>query len=148
MRGRQNFFAGALYVAFGVAAILIGRDYEMGTATRMGPAYFPSVLGGLLLLIGVISIAHSFFVAGAPIGKFAFKPLFLITAAALAFGAIVRYAGLVPAVFILVLVGALASRRFRCWPTIALAAGLVVFSAAVFVKGLGVPLPLFGTWFQ
>lgn len=59
MRGRQDFFAGTIYAAFGLAAILIGRDYEMGTATRMGPAYFPSVLGGLLLLIGVISIARS-----------------------------------------------------------------------------------------
>lgn len=148
MRNPQDFFAGAVYTAFGLAAILIGRDYEMGTATRMGPAYFPSVLGGLLLLIGLIAIVRSFWVSGEPLGKFAFKPLFIVTIAVVIFGAIVRYAGLIPAVAILVVIGALASRRFRWWPTLALALGLVVFSAAVFVAGLGVPLPLFGTWFR
>lgn len=148
MRNPQDFFAGAVYTAFGLAAILIGRDYEMGTATRMGPAYFPSVLGGLLLLIGLIAIVRSFWVSGEPLGKFAFKPLFIVTIAVVIFGAIVRYAGLIPAVAILVVIGALASRRFRWWPTLALALGLVVFSAAVFVAGLGVPLPLIGTWLR
>lgn len=148
MRNPQDFFAGAIYAAFGLAAILIGREYEMGTATRMGPAYFPSLLGGLLLLIGLIAIVRSFLVPGEPLGKFAVRPLLIISVAAIAFGAIVRYAGLIPAVALLVVIGAFASRRFRWWPTLALAAGLMAFSAAVFVKGLGVPLPLFGTWFQ
>ena len=148
MRNPQDFFAGAVHTPFALTAIMISHHNEMGTATRMGPAYFPSVLGGLLLLIGLIAIVRSFWVSGDPLGKFAFKPLFIVTIAVVIFGAIVRYAGLIPAVAILVVIGALASRRFRWWPTLALALGLVVFSAAVFVAGLGVPLPLFGTWFR
>ena len=51
----------------------IGRDYGMGTALRMGPAYFPSLLGALLLLVGAISVIRSFFVRRTPIGDFALK---------------------------------------------------------------------------
>lgn len=148
MRNPQDFFAGLIYAAFGAAAIVLGSTYEMGSATRMGPAYFPTVLGGLLLLIGLIAITRAFLVPGQALGKFSLRALAIVSAAAVAFGAIVRYAGLIPSVALLVIVGALASRRFRWWPALALAAGLAAFSAAVFVKGLGVPLPLFGTWFS
>jgi hypothetical protein len=43
IRHPKDFWTGVIYIAFGLAAIIIGRDYEMGTATKMGPAYFPIV---------------------------------------------------------------------------------------------------------
>ena len=78
IRSAKDFWAGLIYVFFGAAAIVIARDYPMGTALRMGPAYFPSLLGALLLLIGAISIIRVFFCRGTAIGGFALKGLALV----------------------------------------------------------------------
>src|SRR3546814_20096566 len=77
----------------GLAAIIIGRNYVMGTAGRMGPAYFPTVLGGVLALIGLAAVIRSFFPAGEAIGKFAVKETLLIISALLVFGFLICGAG-------------------------------------------------------
>ena len=96
--------------------------------------------------IGVISVIRSFFVAGAPIGAFAFKGLVLVSVSVLVFGFIVRGAGLAVAIPLLIIISALASSRFRWRPTLIMAAGLTIFCVLVFVKGLGIPLPIIGPW--
>lgn len=147
IRSTKDFWAGMIYIFFGASAILIARDYAMGTALRMGPAYFPSLLGGLLLLIGSISIIRSFITAGTPIGGFAFKGLLFVIASVVLFGLIVRGAGLTVALPLLVVVSAYGSTRFSWQPTLVMAAGLTLFCALVFLKGLGIPLPVLGPWF-
>jgi Tripartite tricarboxylate transporter TctB family len=147
IKSPKDFGAAAIYLIVGIGTLVIAHDYPMGTATRMGAAYFPTVLGGLLSLVGVLALLRSFRSQGEPIAPFAWKSLFIITTAVLLFGALARGAGLVPAVVLLVLASAMASISFR-WPTaLALAAGLTVFCGLVFIKALGVPLPLFGPWF-
>lgn len=146
IRSAKDFWSGLIYVFFGLSAILIARDYGMGTALKMGAAYFPSVLGGLLVVIGTISLIRSFLVAGTPIGGFAFKGFSLVIAAVVIFGLIVRGAGLGVALPLLVVISAIGSARFRWVPTLIMAAGLTVFCVLVFVKGLGVPLPIIGPW--
>jgi hypothetical protein len=59
IRHPKDFWSGIVFLFFGLAAIIIGQDYEMGSAGRMGPAYFPTVLGGLLSLIGAASLVLS-----------------------------------------------------------------------------------------
>jgi putative tricarboxylic transport membrane protein len=113
----------------------------------MGPAYFPTVLGSLLILIGIISLVRSFARSGAPIGGFAYKGVLLVVVSTLVFGLVVRGAGLAIALPVFVIMSAYASVHFRWGPTVALAAGLTVFCILVFVKGLGVPLPILGWWF-
>lgn len=131
----------------GLAAMIIGRDYPMGTAGRMGPAYFPTVLGGLLALIGLAAIVRSFFrEGGEPIGKFAIKETILILSAVLFFAFVVRGAGLVVAVFAIVLISGMASAKFKWKSGILLAAGLTAFAVLVFVKLLGLPIAVFGPW--
>lgn len=146
IRSGRDFWSGVLYVFFGATAVIVARDYSMGTALRMGPAYFPSILGGLLILIGATSIVRSFIAEGAPIGAFALRKGGLVIASVLLFGATVRGAGLAIALPALVLISAAASDRFRWWPSLILAAGLAVFCVFVFLNGLGVPLPLLGPW--
>jgi len=145
-RNARDFWTGLLYIFFGSSAILIARDYSMGTAIKMGPAYFPTILGGLLLLIGVISVVRSFIVAGAPIGAFAFNGLVLVTVSVVAFGFVVRGLGLAIALPLLIIVSAYGSTRFRWRPTLVMAAGLTIFCVFVFLKGLGIPLPIVGPW--
>jgi putative tricarboxylic transport membrane protein len=147
VRSPKDFCAALIYLAIGFCTIVIGRDYPMGTAFQMGPAYFPTVLAALLLFIGVISLIRSFFQQGEPIPAFAWKPLLLIVAATVVFGLLVRGAGLAIALPLFVVMTARASAKFRWGPSLALAAVTTVFCALVFVKGLGVPLPIIGRWF-
>jgi putative tricarboxylic transport membrane protein len=146
IRGPKDFWSGVLYIVIGSTAITVAADYGMGTALKMGAAYFPSLLGALLILIGAISVIRSFIIQGAPIGALAFKPLASIVGSVVLFGVIIRGAGLAIALPLLVIVSSLASSRFRWLPSIAMAAGLTVFCILVFLKGLGVPLPLIGSW--
>jgi hypothetical protein len=147
IRNPKDFWAGIIYAAIGLAAIVIGRDYGMGSATKMGPAYFPTVLGAMLALIGLASIIRSFLRPSEPIGVFAYKGMALVLAATVLFGVLVRGAGVVIAIVVLVMMSAYGSIKFRWAPSLALAIGLTAFCVLVFIKGLGIPLPLLGSWF-
>ena len=143
----KDFWSGLLYMFFGLSAIIIARDYGMGSALKMGPAYFPTLLGWLLVAIGAISVVRGFVIRGTPVGGFAMKGLLMVVGATLLFGLTVRGAGLAVALPILVIFSAAASKRFRLMSTLLMAAGLTLFCVLVFLKGLGVPLPVVGPWF-
>jgi hypothetical protein len=148
IKNPKDFWTGIIYVLFGGLAFWIARDYGFGTASRMGPGYFPTVLSGLLVLFGVIALVRSFIVPGEPIGGFAWKSAVLIIGSTVLFGFLIIRAGLVIALLALVLMSAAASTHFKFdWKAVAGLVGLVVFCSLVFVKGLGVPMPLLGTWF-
>ena len=146
IRSEKEFWAGLIYIFFGASAIIVGRDYRMGTAFRMGPAYFPTILGGLLVLIGVVAVIRSFVVAGAPIGRFAIRGLLFVSVSIFLFGFLVRGLGLAVALPVLVIVSAYASTKFRWGPMLIMAIGVTVFCVVVFLKGLGIPLPVLGPW--
>ena len=146
-RNAKDFWTGLIYILFGSSVIFIARDYTMGNAFRMGPAYFPTVLSVILILLGAISLIRSFITAGTPIGAFAFKGLTLVSLSVLVFGFLVRGAGLAVALPLLVIISAYASMRFRWRPTLLMAVGLTIFCSLVFLKGLGIPLPIIGPWF-
>ena len=146
IRSSKDFCTGLIYIFFGVSAILIARDYAMGTGLKMGPGYFPTILGGVLSAIGAIAVIRSFIVAGTPVGAFAFKGLTLVSVSVLMFGFIVRGAGLAVALPLLIIISAGASMRFRWRPTLLIAGGLTIFCVLVFLKGLGIPLPIIGPW--
>jgi len=148
IRSAKDLGAGLLYAGFGLAAIAMARGYGMGSASRMGPGYFPTVLGALLLVIGIACLVRSFFSDGEPIGAISWKAAALVTGGTVLFGLLLRPAGLVAALAALILVSASASRRFRLeWRAGALMLALIAFCALVFVKGLGLPVPLLGSWF-
>lgn len=146
-RNAKDFWTGFIYIFVGSGALIICRDYDMGTAVKMGPAYFPTLLSVLLMVIGIISVLRSFFKSGSPIGVVAWKGLVLIVASTLLFGMIVRGAGLIIALPLLVIVSASASVRFSWKTSLAEAVGITVFCIVIFLKGLGVPLPILGSWF-
>jgi hypothetical protein len=147
IRHPKDFWTGIIFLFFGLAAVLIGLEYPMGSAGRMGPAYFPTVLGALLTLIGFIAVVRSFLRPGEAVGKFYVKEIVLILSAVLLFGFLVRGAGLVPAALVLILMSAYASPKFRWGEALLLAVGLTIFALLVFVKLLGLPMPVFGPWF-
>ena len=146
-RNPKEFWVGIIYVVIGSGALYLGRDLEMGRAGEMGPAYFPTILCVLLIGVGVISLARSFIRAGTPVGKLALRGMALVTLGIVLFGVLVRGAGLAVALPVLVLVCSYASVKFRWSTTILMAAGITVFCVFVFLKGLGIPLPVLGPWF-
>lgn len=145
-RNPKDFWSGVIFIAVGAAAAFLARAYPMGTAMRMGPGYFPAVLGVLLALLGIFVLLRSFVRPGAALGRMAFGPIALVLGPIVLFGLLLRPLGLVGAILLLVMASAGASRRFR-WPAAALlAAGLAVGCAILFVRLLGLPIPLRGTW--
>jgi hypothetical protein len=144
----KDFWTGVIFLVFGLSAVLIGRDYEMGTAGKMGPAYFPTVLGGLLSIIGGIAVFRSFKRVGEQIEKFHLKELFIVLAAVVLFGVLMRGAGLAPAAVVLIMISAYASPQFKWHEALLLALGMAGFAVLVFVKLLGLPLQVFGPWLQ
>lgn len=147
IRNPKDFWSGVMFLALGLAAVIIARDYAMGSAGRMGPGYFPTALGWILVAIGAICTGRSFFTKGEALEKFSFKALFLVLISVLLFGGIVRGAGLVVAIPLLIMISAYASKKFGWIAAIALAIGLTVFCVLLFVKALGLPMPIIGPWF-
>jgi Tripartite tricarboxylate transporter TctB family len=142
LRSPKDFWAGLIFVAIGVAFILLAQAYRLGTMHRMGPAMFPTVVGALLAGLGVIIALRSLLVDGDPVPRFHARPIGVALAAIVLFGVVLQWLGLIAAVAALVLVGAYAARDVRPLENLALAAAMVLFSVAVFVWLLGLPLPL------
>ena len=146
-RNPKDFWTGIIYVLFGAGAFFIARDYTMGKALKMGPGYFPTILSVLLVLIGIVSLIRSFAREGTPVDRFTLKGLAAVLAATVLFGLLLRGGGLIIALPMLVVVSALASSRFRWRQSLLLAAGLTLACTLIFLKGLGVPIPMVGSWF-
>jgi hypothetical protein len=141
VRNPQDLGAGLVFVAIGLAGIYFGTELEFGTASRMGPGYFPMLLSGLILAIGVAVGWKAMVVTGPPIEAFHLRPLLFLIAAILMFGFLVGHIGLALTTVALTIVAAYARRSVNLIETILLAGGLAIFVVVVFVYGLGQPLP-------
>jgi putative tricarboxylic transport membrane protein len=148
VRNAKDLLAGCLFLAFGVAFFILAQDYQLGSARRMGPGYFPVVLSFVLMAIGLATVVRGLVVPGLPVRDFAPGALALVTASIVLFGLLVERAGLGLAVAALVLAAAPASRNSRPLAALLLAAALGVFCVLVFVKGLGLPFPVLGPWLR
>lgn len=148
IRNPADFWSGLLFLAVASAFFWIARSYDFGSPLRMGPSFFPVVLSIALAAIGLVAFLRSFTVAGEKIGGFAVKGLLLITLGTLLFGALIERAGVIAAVTAITLVSAYASVKFTWTQGLIMAALLSAFCALVFVYGLGVPMPMLGSWFS
>ncbi len=144
IRNPKDFWTGLAFIAFGIAFLAIAMAYPIGTARRMGPAYFPTILSIILILIGLGATARGLLTKGTPITGFAFKPMVLIALGTVGFGLLIRDAGLVVSIVLLVVISAYSSMNFSWRATGLLAAGLSVFCVIIFVKGLGLSIPIIG----
>ena len=142
IRAPKDFWAGLIFVAIGVGFILLAQQYRLGDMHRMGPAMFPSLVGALLAVLGAILALRAFVLDGAAVPRFYARPIGVSLLAIVLFGIALQWLGLVAAIAVLVLVGAYAARDVRPLENLALAAAMILFSVAVFVWLLGLPLPL------
>ncbi len=142
VRNWKDLYSGLIFIFFGASFFMVARNYPMGTALRMGPSYFPTILGGLLAILGVIIALRSLAVTGEPISPIGFRPLLLILAAVLLYGFLLDRFGLIAATVALIFVSALAGHEFRFKEVLILTVILVALSVGAFVYGLGLPFPL------
>ena len=140
IRAPKDFWSGVMFCGFAVVAILAARGYSLGAAGKMGPGYFPLLLGGLLAALGGILIGRSLVLSGEPVPRFHLVPLAVIAVAICLFGVMIEPLGLVLSLAVLTLMSAFAGAQFRLLETVALAAALIIFSVGVFVYALGLPL--------
>jgi hypothetical protein len=140
IRAPKDFWSGVMFCGFAVVFILAARGYSLGSAGKMGPGYFPLLLGGVLASLGAILILRSIAVPGEPVARFQLLPLAVVVVAICLFGGMIEPLGLVLSLAALTIVSAAASRPFRLLETLALTAALIFLSVAIFVYALGLPL--------
>jgi hypothetical protein len=143
IKNAKDFWAGLMFLAVGLGFVLVARNYSMGTAVRMGPAYFPTVLGGILAVLGATIFLRSFVIHAEKVGAFHLKPLVIVLVAIILFALTLKPLGLVIATLIVVGIGAFASHEFSWKATIVLSVILAAFAVVVFYYGLGLP---FNIW--
>jgi hypothetical protein len=139
IQSKKDLYAGALFVFFGTAAILIARGYPIGTSLRMGPGYFPMILGALLNLIGLILVGRGLLIKDVTMTGWALRPLLFVFSAVLLFGMLIEVTGLAIAILMLVLVSRLGGSEFRIWEVGLLACALAAIALGIFVYGLALP---------
>jgi hypothetical protein len=139
----KDFWAGAFLLAVGAAAMFVARHYTFGSSLRMGPGYFPSILGGFLILFGLYFLVVSRRRGEKIEGAWSLRALVVLPLSLVLFGALIDRAGFVPAMLVLIFCAATASTEFKLVEVLLFSVFLTALAAAVFVWGLGLPYPLF-----
>jgi hypothetical protein len=139
LRSRRDFFAGLIFLAFGALAAIVARDYPIGSAVRMGPGYFPFVLGCILAGLGLVILARGLLRHGPAPERTYWRPLILVLGAIAVFAFSVESLGIALATALLVGIGATASPESRRLESAILVVVLVAFTLGVFVYGLKLP---------
>ncbi len=153
IKSEKDFYAGLMFTIVGAAFAIGATSYNIGTGARMGPGYFPLMLGIILALLGCVIVFRALTVpteTGNKVGKFAWKPLGFIIGANLLFGLLlgglprlgIPHMGLIAAIYGLVIVASLAGEQFRLKSVLMLATILAAGSYVAFVKLLGLQFPV------
>ena len=150
VRNQRDLGAGIMYMIIGAFFAIIATRYQMGTAAKMGPGYFPFYLGILMFLLGLLVAVKAFSAKSAieSIPKFNWRIIAQITGAVVLYGLLLPRLGFLIAVVVLVFVAASASREFTWKGTAINAAFLVIFTYSVFVLGLKLQFPLLPAFVQ
>jgi uncharacterized membrane protein len=142
-RRNQDFWAGLMFLGIGAVAIFIARNYPFGRLLRMGAGYFPTLLGGVLILFGAYIMVKGLLKSEKVQGSWSIRAMIVLPVMIILFGLLMERAGFIPALAVLTFGSAAASKEFRWGEVLLLTAFLTALSLAVFIWGLGLPYPLF-----
>lgn len=153
IQSQRDFVSGVLFSAFGMAFAWGATTYTVGTAARMGPGYFPLMVGILITILGLVITIKSITVKtedGEPIGRIAWRPLIFIIGSNLIFGVLLvgvrsiglPAMGLIVAIYALTFVASLAGDQFKFKEVLILATVLAVGSYVAFELALKLNFPI------
>ena len=159
IKSQKDFFSGLMFMSVGVAFGWGASTYTIGNGARMGPGYFPLVLGVLLALLGAVITFKALVVEtvdGDKVGSFAWKPLFFIIMANLVFGACIGGLpsigmpplGLVVGIYLLTFIASHAGEEFNLKAVLVLATILAIMSYLAFIVLLNLQFPVWPAFFQ
>ena len=143
LMNNKRFLTGIMFLFIGGVSIYIAQDYPMGSALRMGPGYFPIVLGGMIGLFGIYELILGALKPDPVKGNWSIRALLILPLAAVVFGVLMEKAGFIPALIVLIFISAAASREFKWGEVLLSAVVITAASVGVFIYGLGLPYPLF-----
>ncbi len=138
----KDFFAGLMFVGFGAAGLAMAQAYPFGSAARMGPGYFPTLVCGPLIFLGVLIALRGIILVGPKLSKFQWKPLLWVLGSIVLFGFGLQYLGMVISILILTVFSSLGGDDFKTREVLLLAFLLVAGSLTVFIYGLGLQIPI------
>jgi hypothetical protein len=141
-RDTRDILGGLLLMLVGIFAALYARDYNFGAAARMGPGYFPTVLGWILAVLGLAIAVPAFFRPGEPLGV-RWKSMGLVLAAVVFFAFALPRLGLFLAAGGAVFISSLADNDLRWRGRIILTIAVPILMVAIFVTALSMTLPVF-----
>ena len=145
IKSQRDFWSGLMFLAIGIGFAWGATNYNFGSSARPGPGYFPFGLGIILAVIGALVLFKALTLeteGGDPIGKIAWKPLCVVLGSVAIFGLLLPLIGMILTLPILIVIAALAGDEFHLGEALINAAILTVGSWAVFIKGLGLVIPL------
>ncbi len=147
----EDLITAILFIVIGVGAFVVALSYPIGTMHRMGAGMFPLLISGLIISVGIALALQSLRVVKMTtrttmsklIPTFtSIRALFFVMLALLTFAILVRPAGLLLATGALAFISTRAEPSRRLIPSIILSLILSGLSAAIFVYGIGLPIPL------
>lgn len=148
IRNQRDFWSGVLFVITGVLFMILSRQYQFGTAAKMGPGYFPTVLGGIMTVLGLM-LALPAMSAKSPeikVDRIDFKVIGVILLAVGVYAATLPTLGFIVSLFLLIFISSMASHEFTLKTTAISSVVLLIFSWLVFVKGLELQFPFLPTF--
>ena len=149
IKSPKDFWSGLIFIASGLfIAGYAYANYQMGSALRMGPGYFPLWLGSLTAILGFIVFLRSFVLAGSKVSEFHWRPMIFLIGACVLYGYILKPAGLILSTMLLTVLSAFGGHEFNAKEVSVLAVVMVIFSVVVFVWGLKLPFPLWPAAFE
>jgi Tripartite tricarboxylate transporter TctB family len=140
--GSKDFWAGLMLIALGGTTVLVSHAYPMGTVLRMGAGYFPTLLGGILVVFGLILLIRAVRSTDLIERNWSLRALLVIPVTLVLFGLLIERIGFVLSLFMLIIGSAAASSEFRLLEAVSVGAVLTALCVAVFIWGLGLPYPL------
>ena len=142
VRSPKELVAGLMFVGIGVTAIVIASNYTLGTAARMGPGYFPRILGILMIVLGLILVLRAFKLEGDRIPPWKWKPTLFVLGSVVLFGSIVKFLGMAISTVILIVLASAGSHEFRPKEAVISGVLLAALAVGVFIVGLSLQLPI------
>lgn len=143
LRSGQDLLCGAMFAAIGAGALWVGRAYPMGTPLRLGSGVFPWLLGWGLVGVGAIIFVKGLLTDGPRLTGWAWRPVLLITLAAISFALLIEPAGLVASMLVLMILGALAGEEHSIRDLAIFIPVMIVLGVGIFIWGLGMPIKVF-----
>ena len=145
IKSQRDFWSGLMFLVVGAAFAVGATNYSMGTSARPGAGYFPLILSVILTIMGAVVLFEALTIEtedGEPIGAIAWRPLIVVVVSIIVFAFLLPTMGMIVAVPVLIVIVSFAGDEFGWIGVVVNAVVLTAFSWLIFVKGLGLTIPM------